>query len=126
MPTPLDIPRQRPPARVDAPATASRPTLGQVKSALYIAMEQAVRLRRMEGATWSAVADELGVSKTAAFRTWRHVDEYSIGIVAGEDGASFRCMGTGVIHDPRRPVGGTVLEHLATHVHEHAAIDSGL
>lgn len=100
MPTPLDMP----PERLPIPEPRSVEDLRLVAHAVAAAMDRAVRLLRLSGASWTEVGTRLGVSRQAATKKYGHLDAAPVALVRGPDGrAFFRCTLTGhEFRDARR------------------------
>lgn len=98
-PTPLDVPRQRPPAPAGTRLAVSLEQSRALAPALLLATADAVRLARLQGRSWADIGQALGVSRQSAWERWRHLDGAGVGLVLREvDGdrvASFRDVHTG-------------------------------
>jgi hypothetical protein len=104
-PVPVDVidqvlvPAPRPPD-LDAggAAVAELQRAGEV---LHRALTMTVRAMRLDGATWTQVAQHLGVSRQAAEKRWAWVDDKPVALVRSGGRAEVRCTVTGLVWDPR-------------------------
>lgn len=68
----MAVPAQRRPGRLTTPRTPAQ-IVRQVRK-LHTELERSVIRLRLHGRSWAEVAEQLGVSKSAAYERYRHLD----------------------------------------------------